>query len=154
KRAAWEKQRQDLVERTHAEPDNPGYFRLRAPAYPQGERDGRLGDHPQWTVLNWDFREDLINKNVKSSEPVLRLRNKDSEWEIETKTPQKHIGQVLHALEKLDRAKKDKLIALFDEQINSGALKKADLVAQLDGVKPGAAANEAGLQELLQNVKL
>jgi hypothetical protein len=52
-------------------------------------------------VLNSNFKEDLVGKAVKPSEPILRLGAKDGPWELELKIPQKHIGQVLYAFERL-----------------------------------------------------
>ncbi len=52
-------------------------------------------------VLNSDFRQDLTGKFVKPSDPILRVGNKDGEWEIELKIPQKHTGQVLQAFDKI-----------------------------------------------------
>jgi hypothetical protein len=70
-------------QRTHSDPDRPGYFWLIAPM------DG--------TILNSDFREKLTNKDVRPSEPLLRIGDKTKTWEIDTRIPQKHIGQVLQA---------------------------------------------------------
>jgi hypothetical protein len=77
------KQLDDLKQRTHSEETKPGSFALVAPM------DG--------TILNWGFREKLLNKDVRSSEPLVRIGDKSKEWEIELRIPQKHIGQVLHA---------------------------------------------------------
>lgn len=82
-----------LRERTNADDKRPGYFSLRAPI------DG--------TILNWGFRENLTNKEVKPSEPLLRIGDKDGRWEIELKIPQKHIGQVLQAFPKPTAEKPD-----------------------------------------------
>jgi hypothetical protein len=72
-----------LRERTHAVPNQPGNFQLLAPL--------------TGIVLNGGFRENLTNKTVKPSEPLLRIGNPDGPWEIELKIPQKHIGQILQA---------------------------------------------------------
>ncbi|HEV3262462.1 MAG TPA: hypothetical protein VG013_36760 [Gemmataceae bacterium] len=82
------KERDALRERRQADDKRPGYFWLKAP----------LGG----TVLNSRFQEELTNKNVKPSEPLLRIGDKDSPWEIELRIPQKHIGQVLEAFNGLD----------------------------------------------------
>jgi len=78
-------ERDALRERRHAVADEarPGYFWLKSPL--------------SGTVLNTRFQEELTNKNVKPSEPLLRIGDKESPWEIELKIPQKHIGQVLEA---------------------------------------------------------
>ena len=72
-----------LKARTHAEEGRPGHFWLKAPC--------------SGTVLNWDFREMLTNRQVKPSEPLLRLGDKDRRWEVELKVPQKHMGQIVQA---------------------------------------------------------
>lgn len=75
-----------LRERTHAEESRPGFFWLKAP----------MGG----TILSWDFRETLTNRLVKPSEPLLRIGEKSRRWEVELKIPQKHMGQVVQALER------------------------------------------------------
>jgi hypothetical protein len=67
----------------------PGFMVLRSPL------DG--------VVLTPDFKEKFTGLAVKESQPLMRIgsynpdKNKLSEWEIELKIPQKHIGQVLTA---------------------------------------------------------
>jgi hypothetical protein len=68
-----------LLERTHYDREQPGYFWLKAP----------IGG----TVLNSDLR-DQLNRPVKPSEPIMRLGDKLGDWEVEMKIPQKHISQV------------------------------------------------------------
>lgn len=86
----WEK----LVEKTGRDPE-PGYFLVRAPA----DFDG--------VVLDSDFHENLLHRYVKPSEPLLRIGaiNIDqptiTDFEIELKIPQKHIGQILKAFDRL-----------------------------------------------------
>jgi hypothetical protein len=71
---------------------NPGRYSVRSPI------DG--------VVLTTDFK-DKIGLTVKETQPIMRLgafdpkRNKLSDWEIELKIPQKHIGQVLSAYQRL-----------------------------------------------------
>lgn len=88
-------ERQELLERTNAMADNPGVFEVKAPI--------------TGIVLSpTDFRETLERKVVKPNEPLLRIGNvnpqapKLSDWEIELKIPQKHIGQVLKAFKPKD----------------------------------------------------
>jgi hypothetical protein len=88
------RERDAIHARTNAEEMNPGYFWLKAPSFPPHTS---LLREPQWTVLNWDFRENLTNRTVKPSDPLLRLGDKDGPWEVELKIPQKHIGQILVA---------------------------------------------------------
>jgi hypothetical protein len=80
-------------------PQHPGEFWLNTPKFPE-DTPNRLSR--QWTVLNSDYRTDLNDRNVKPSDPLLRLGDKDGNWEMEMKIPQKHVGQVLWALEKND----------------------------------------------------
>lgn len=72
-----------LVEEADALLERPGVFLVRAP----------IGG----TILNSDFRENLQNRSIKPSEPLLRIGDKDRSWEIELKIPQRNIGQVLMA---------------------------------------------------------
>jgi hypothetical protein len=91
-----------LYKNANADPQNPGSFFLKAPTF-TAEEAATLGRR-EWTVLTGNFKDELTNKLVKPSDPILRLGAKDGPWEIELKIPQKHIGQVLHAFE-LKKAK-------------------------------------------------
>jgi hypothetical protein len=77
----------------NADPLNPGKFAVRSPI------DG--------VILTPDFREKLTGQTVKETQPIMRVggfnptRNKLSDWEIELKIPQKHVGQVLSAFQRL-----------------------------------------------------
>jgi len=68
----------------------PGYFSVRAPL--------------TGVILNTDFRENLVGRKVQPHEQLIRIgatnlkAPKLSDWEIELKIPQKHVGQVLEAL--------------------------------------------------------
>jgi hypothetical protein len=81
-----------LRELYNADPLNPGYFSVRSPI------DG--------VVLTTDFK-DKVGLNVKETQPIMRIgafdprKNKLSDWEVELKIPQKHIGQVLSAYQRL-----------------------------------------------------
>ncbi len=88
-----------MIANTNADPQSFGSFFLKAPQF-SSEEAARIGRR-EWTVLNGTFKEDLTLKFVKPSDPILRLGAKDGPWEIELKIPQKHIGQVLHAFERL-----------------------------------------------------
>lgn len=72
-----------LRDRVGADAGAPGSFWIKAPI--------------AGTILSWDFQENLTNRYVKPSEPLLRIGDKDGPWEIEAKIPQKHIGQILSA---------------------------------------------------------
>jgi hypothetical protein len=94
-RDAKMRERDALIRRTNSDPGNPGFFSIRSPEFPPAMPEN--GEIPQWTVLNADFREVLGDKEVKPSDPLLRLGYTEGHWEIELKIPQKHIGQVLSA---------------------------------------------------------
>ncbi len=89
------RERDALIRRTNSDPGRPGYFWIRSPEFPPGLE--QKDEPPQWTILNSDFRENLTDREVKPSDPLLRVGYKDGHWEIEIKIPQKHIGQVLAA---------------------------------------------------------
>lgn len=86
-RDAYLRQLEDLQRRTNAILQRPGEFWLRSPA--------------TGIILTGDFRDTLLNRPVKPNEALLQIGQADmknpklSEWEIELKIPQKHIGQVL-----------------------------------------------------------
>jgi hypothetical protein len=88
-------QLKQLRELYNIDPLRPGHLSLRAPI------DG--------VILTPDFKEKFKGATVKESQPILRLgyyipqlgKNKISDWEIELKIPQKHIGQVLEAFGRL-----------------------------------------------------
>jgi len=86
---------ENLIQRTGAKRQNPGEFVVRAPI--------------SGILLTPDFRESLPNKYVKPNEPLLQIgrvnpdekKRQVNEWEVELKIPQKHIGQVLGAYQRL-----------------------------------------------------
>ncbi|HWY86510.1 MAG TPA: hypothetical protein VNX28_07295, partial [Gemmataceae bacterium] len=77
-----------LLKRTNST-NTPGEFRVPSPL--------------SGIVLTTDIQESLMNRNVKPNEPLLRVGytsagiRKLSDWEVELKIPQKHIGQVLNS---------------------------------------------------------
>jgi hypothetical protein len=89
----------ELVKRNNALRDRPGYFTVLAPSMSAEEK--QLAGSARWTVLTGDFKWEMENKEVKPSEPIMRLGVKEGPWEIELKIPQKHIGQILRAYKKL-----------------------------------------------------
>lgn len=96
-----------LRERTNADRASDGVFYLKAPMFTNEE--ALLVGRREWTVLNSDFKTELTNREVKPSDPLLRLGAKDGPWEIELKIPQKHIGQVLLAFDRLKNKDKQEL---------------------------------------------
>lgn len=100
---------QELILRTGAVASDPGLFEIKAPI--------------SGIILSTDFRETLKQKTVRPNEPILKIGNanpqnpKLSDWEVELKIPQKHIGQVLKAFKPKDN--KDELdvdLLLISEQ--------------------------------------
>ncbi len=89
KEFAFTQQLNDLRERTNSIQGKPGEIWVRAPI--------------KGIILTGDFRENLFTRGVKPNDPLIRIGDaniknpKISEWEIELKIPQKHIGQVLTA---------------------------------------------------------
>jgi hypothetical protein len=91
----------ELVRRTNAQSDRTGFFSVQSP--PMSSEERRLvGSNAPWTVLTGDFKSELQDKEVKPSEPIMRLGVKEGPWEIELKIPQKHIGQILRAYNRLN----------------------------------------------------
>jgi hypothetical protein len=92
-------ERQELISRTNAIADDPGVFEVKAPI--------------SGIILSTDFRETLEKKTVRPNEPLLKIgydnpmNRKLSDWYVELKIPQKHIGQVLKAFKPKDN--KDEL---------------------------------------------
>jgi hypothetical protein len=101
---AKDREIREMLRRTNAVPNRPGQFNLLAPFLTADEK--RMVEEPKWTVLSSNFKSELENREVKPSEPILQLGVKEGPWEVELKIPQKHIGQVLRAF---DRLKTDKL---------------------------------------------
>ena len=95
--SSWQKnskildQMRDLY---NADPLWPGYFTVRSPI--------------EGVVLTSDF-EKMRGASVKETQSIMRIgaynpdpkKNKLSDWEIELKIPQKHVGQVLSAFQRL-----------------------------------------------------
>ncbi len=90
-------ERDMFILRNNANPDKPGEFYLRAPAFTPEEKQ-RI-NQLEWTVLNGNFKDEWLDKLAKPSDPILKLGAKKGPWEIEARIPQKHISQVLKAYE-------------------------------------------------------
>jgi hypothetical protein len=87
-------QKKELLRLNNADSNRPGWFSIVAPPF----STARATDHTQeWTVLDPDFREKFNNQYVKPSDPILRLGDTNGSFEVETKIPEKHIGQVKKA---------------------------------------------------------
>jgi hypothetical protein len=112
-------ERDTLVDRADALLERPGVFLIRAP----------IGG----TILNSDFRENLLNRTVKPSDPLLRIGDKDRGWEIELKIPQRHIGQVRMAFAANDPNHEldvDLLLASAPTQTYKGKLSQAKIAGE------------------------
>jgi hypothetical protein len=113
-----------LVESYNADLQNPGNFWLRAPI--------------SGIVLTSDFREKLVGNSVKPSDPLLRFGSVDprkpklSEWEIELKIPQKHVGQILAAYStlKTNELDVDLLLVSRPTQTFKGKLARAKVASE------------------------
>lgn len=113
-----------LRERTDADDARPGYFWLRSP----------MGG----TLLNWDFRENLTNKQVRPSEPILRIGDKNRDWEVELKIPQKHVGQVVRAFPGDDPKAEldvDLLVTSEPTRIYRGKLRRTKIAGEANPAK-------------------
>jgi hypothetical protein len=107
----------ELCKRTNANRNRPGEFWLKSPM--------------TGIVLSSDFRETLLNRNVKPNDPLLRIgkvdprRPNNADWEIELKIPQKNIGHVLAAFHELPPGEElnvDLLVRSKPENIYKGKL--------------------------------
>jgi hypothetical protein len=90
----------ELLTRTNSLRGQPGWFSLTAPKMTSEERF-RVSEQ-RWAVLSGNFKQDFEGREVKPNEPILRLGVKKGPWEIELKIPQKHVGQVLRAFERIE----------------------------------------------------
>jgi hypothetical protein len=89
----------DLVRRSGAHEEEPGFFDLKAPPFTPEEV--RKVGHAEWTVLNSNYQEEWIHRTAQPSDALLRLGAKDGPWEIVLRISQKHIGQVLQGFDYL-----------------------------------------------------
>jgi hypothetical protein len=134
--------KRDLLERirarTNADLSRPGYFKIVAPK--------------KGIILTDDFRDNILGREVKPSDPILAIGNTDknapkrSEWEIKLKIPQKHVGQVLSAYKSLPPGAELDIDVLVMSQPDAGSfrakLKKEDIAWQANPQKEDAADTE------------
>ncbi|MBY0231589.1 MAG: hypothetical protein K2W96_20070, partial [Gemmataceae bacterium] len=97
-RDSLEREMAALIERTGVNRNNGREFSLVAPEMTAREK-ALAGGRP-WKVLTGNF-QDMLDKDVRPNEPVMRLGVTEGPWEMELKIPQKHIGQVLKAFDRL-----------------------------------------------------
>ena len=106
---------ENLRRRTNADLTRPGRFFVTAP---------RTG-----MILTGDFRERFQGMSVKPNEPLMRIGFTDPEnprvadWEIELKIPQKNVGQVFRAFEKLPPKAELDVDVLFMSQPDAGSFR-------------------------------
>lgn len=115
-----------LVRRTNADVNRPGFFKLVAPK--------------KGIILTDDFRDPLQGRMVRPSEPLLQIgftekdNPKRADWEIRLKIPQKHVGQVLRAYDRLPPGSELDVDILVMSQPDAGSfrakLKKDRIAAQ------------------------
>jgi hypothetical protein len=110
--SAKEAEYQAYIKRMGAIPDHDGWFEIRAPDFnPEqllrfpADVQSRQGFRT-WTVISSTFALEWTGKEAKPSDALLTLAAKDAAFELEMKIPQKHIGQILEAY---DRLRVDKL---------------------------------------------
>jgi hypothetical protein len=113
-----------LMAKTNSVNGAPGFFHLTAPHFASDlalPEDQRL-----WTILSSDFRENMTNRGVKPSDPILHLGAKSAPWEVELKIPQKHYGQVTEAFlhEDTDELDVDLLVKSDPTHTYKGKLKR------------------------------
>jgi hypothetical protein len=130
-RNAAQTQLDTLKKRVNAVAGAPGHFQIRAPL--------------SGTVLSWEFKENLTNKYVKPTEPLLRIGNKQGPWEIELKIPQKHIGQIKRAFNPKDPNDElwvDLLVASAPTETFKGKLSRLKIGGQAEPDKEEVGESE------------
>jgi hypothetical protein len=146
-------EREALAKQTNADPrpGHEGHFWIKAPEFPPDLVLEPGKETPKWTVLNADFRENLIGRYVKPSDPLLRLGYKEGAWEAELRIPQKHIGQVRAAFLAQERNRQAKMLALLAQGRQSGELSESDY----DDLVKDAEADKGKIEDssLLKYVK-
>jgi hypothetical protein len=119
-----------LIEQRRADEDHPGLFTVFAPEF----RRSRNAFGPAvWKIVSADFQEQLVNRWVKPSDPLLKVGNTAGAWQIELKIPQKHIGQVLRAYKTNDPneyLEVDVLVTSLPTETFKGRLYRRDVTAE------------------------
>ena len=87
-----------LIARNGADRNDFRFFSLLAP--PMTHRERAMAGSEPWQVLTSNF-QDMVGREVKPNEPIMRLGITDGPWEMELKLPQKHVGQVLKGFARL-----------------------------------------------------
>jgi hypothetical protein len=83
-------------------------------------------------ILNWGFQEQFTNSKLPPTQPILRVGDDQGDWEIELKIPQKHIGQVKRAFEKLktNELDVDLLLASTPTETYTGKLSRDKIAGE------------------------
>ena len=119
-----------LIEQRRADEDQPGLFTVFAPEF----RRSRNAFGPAvWKVVSADFQEQLVNRWVKPSDPLLRVGNTAGAWQIELKIPQKHMGQILRAFKTTDPneyLEVDVLVTSLPTESFKGRLYRRDVTSE------------------------
>ncbi|MBI1830700.1 MAG: hypothetical protein HYR84_04530 [Planctomycetes bacterium] len=127
-----------IKDRTNADLSRPGFFTVVSP------KSG--------IILSSDFRDTLLGKNVKPGDPLIRVGATNAaqpnvhEWEIELKIPQKHVGQVLRAFDKLKPGEELDIDVMFLSHTTTcyrARLSKEKIAAQANAQKDEHNENEA-----------
>ncbi len=128
---ARDREIKEVLRRSKSLPGKPGYFSLLAPFMTSDEK--RLVDVPYWTVLSGkDFKSEKEGQEVQSFEPILQLGVKEGPWEIELKIPQKHLGQILRAYDRIGLESQDFDFILMTETTTKyrGKLDRSRIAAE------------------------
>ncbi len=75
------------------DPDRPGVFLAKTPEFDRA----RVPAGAKWTPLNADNREQMLNRTLRKSEPILRLGYYEGNWHVSLKIPQRNIGHIRKA---------------------------------------------------------
>ena len=90
----------ELLKANSATAGSPGQFFAVAPRI----ETGIPGD---WQILSSDNRDEILNRTIKASEPLMRLGAVDGPWRVELKIPQRNIGHISRAFATEGLHKKD-----------------------------------------------
>lgn len=93
----------DLEKLFNVDVTTPGRFYARAPRMDLSQVPATA----KWTVLNADNREQVLNRTVKTNEPILRLGYVEGGWHVLMKIPQRNIGHVMEAFDDPKYSKTD-----------------------------------------------
>ena len=108
-----------------------------------------LHGQPMWTILNTTFKEEMTDRAVRPSDPILRLGAKNGPWELEMKIPQKHIGQVKLAFERLhtDELDVDFLLRSDPTRKFLGKLRKDKIAGEANVSRDESSSSATGESE-------